>query len=146
MDTLTLAIGLVSIIIGGLDMPDMDLVHGVATYYPEAKYSGKPLYAGGTYDPASGIRWCAVDVREFESGRIQSGDLLLVRFANTPISVIYEAWDAGPFEGYKVIDYPGLPIVLDIPQHLWPFKGNITSQEVYVVNLSQMGREWLGDG
>jgi len=114
----------------------------VATVYGGvgSVYDGQPLYCAGPDGPfydASAPPWVAVDVREFERGRVQCGDVLSIRFSNGVI-LEAQALDAGPFEGYYVPDWPTRPIIVDVPAHLWPGAG--LSALVQVTNLSAQER------
>ena len=90
----------------------------VATWYGEP-YVGRSLYCGGWYKESTPA-WVAVDVREYEAGRVRCGDLLDITWKSGE-RLSARAWDAGPFEGYYVEDWGrDLPIVVDVPEHLWP--------------------------
>lgn len=115
---------------------------GVATVYG-AFYAGQPLYCDdGLGEPLiyseSTVPWVAVDVGEYESGRIRCGDELWLRFGDgSELRAL--ALDAGYLAGYYVEQW-GSPIVVDIPEHLAPFPG--LSAPVQVVNHSAAVREF----
>jgi len=121
-----------------VQIDETSYAHGMATYYTLDQYGGMPLYASDylRYE-VNGVHWCAVDVREFESGRVHPGDTLLIKFLDMDTYMLLDAWDAGPFIGYYIEDHPELPILIDIPQHLWP-ADSAKSAEVTVVNLSRV--------
>lgn len=115
---------------------------GVATVYG-GPYVGQPLYCDGVgedlvYSEMT-TPWVAVDVREFEMGRILCGDELWLRFEDgSELRAL--ALDAGPFEGYYVEQWGRQPIVVDVPVHLAPFAG--LSAPVRVVNHSAVVGEF----
>lgn len=108
---------------------------GVATYYTD-EYTG-PLYC----DRGEGLTfsretepWVAVADWMYQTGLIKCHDLLLITFEDgTTLSA--KALDAGPFSKYWVEDFKNLPIIVDIPEHLWPFK--TMSGIVKVLNLER---------
>jgi len=114
---------------------------GMATYYSSQDFGGGPLYASPTlqYNPSNEVRWCAVNVSSFQDGSVLPGDLLLIYFTNNNQVLMLEAWDAGPFDGFYLEDFPNLQILVDIPQHLWPLSGR--SAEIEMINLSAMERK-----
>lgn len=119
----------------------MIVLVGVATVYG-GPYVGQPLYCAGPEGPVyseSTTPWVAVDVREFEAGRIRCGDELWLRFEDgSELRAL--ALDAGPFEGYYVEQWGRQSIVADVPVHLAPFDG--LSAPVQVVNHSAVVREF----
>ena len=107
---------------------------GVATWYA-GPYVGGPLYCGGTY-ALSEAAWVAVDVTEYESGRIQCGDILTVWIGGKMLQA--RAMDAGPLYRYYVEQWgKDTPIVVDVPRHLWP-AGAALSARVQVINTTQV--------
>lgn len=82
--------------------------------------------------------WCAVNVNGYESGNVLPGDMIVVEFLDYDVVLFLEAWDAGPFDGYYVEDFSELPIIVDIPEHLWPL--DVTSARVRMYNVSAMER------
>lgn len=113
---------------------------GVATWYA-GPYVGGPLYCGGTYAEDT-APWVAVDVSEYQSGRIQCGDLLTVWIGGKML----QAWamDAGYLYRYYVEQWgKETPIVVDVPRHLWP-AGAALSARVQVINTTQAIREIEG--
>lgn len=119
----------------------IQILIGVATVYG-AWHSGQPLYCDGAgvdliYSEST-VPWVAVDVREYESGRIRCGDELWLRFGNGA-ELRALALDAGYLRGYYVEQWDA-PIVVDVPMHLAPFPG--LSAPVRVVNHSAAVREF----
>ena len=115
---------------------------GMATFYTYQDYGGGPLYAHSSaiYDQKNDLNWCAVNEMAYLTGQVEPGDKLLIRFMDYDKFIILEAWDAGPFDGYYIADYPELPILVDVPLHLWPLTRQ-TSARVEIVNLSAMERQ-----
>lgn len=134
----TLLIVLVIVLTSSHQFPS----RGMATYYTREDYGGGPLYCLGKYDESTlqTLSWVAVDVREFQSGKMICGDQLLICFEEG-ICVIHSALDAGPFEGYYVTDHPELPILVDFPEEQWPIPGAM-SGVVEVLNLSELERRF----
>lgn len=103
-----------------------DSFAGVATYYPSSRFAGRPLYCdqhlGGDLRYAEDTPpWAAFDVTWYEEGRIACGERVMLLFADgATLEVV--ALDAGRFYsgGYWVQDWPALPIVVDLPEHLRP--------------------------
>lgn len=123
-------------------MSALAVIVGVATVYAGSYVDG-PLYCARPghqmrYD-LDALPWVAVDVREYESGRIWCGDELWLRFEDgTELQAL--ALDAGPFEGYYVEEWGAdRAIVVDVPAHLAPFPG--LSAPVTMVNHSAVVRE-----
>lgn len=114
---------------------------GIATYYTYEEYGGGPLYAHRTlhYDYSHDLPWCAVNVEAYLSGAVLPGDKLVVEFLEYDVVLYLEAWDAGPFTGYYIEDFgPDMPIIVDIPEHLWPL--DVMSARVRVTNISAVQR------
>jgi hypothetical protein len=115
---------------------------GTATIYAEP-YVGQPLYCdrgeGLIYGPES-PPWVAVDVGEYESGRVRCWDLLYIRFANGETLLAY-ALDAGYLASHYVEQWGTQPIVLDVPAPLAPFPG--LSIPATALNLSTLRREYV---
>lgn len=114
---------------------------GVATYYPSERFAGQPLYCaqhlgGQLVYSEDNLPWAAFDVTWYEAGRIACGERVRLLFEDgTTLEVV--ALDAGRFYsgGYWVQDWPELPIVVDLPEHLrpddkmaWPVRGVIVSR------------------
>lgn len=101
---------------------------GVITTYASTKYGGEPLYCdrgnGLTY--RDDLAFIALDVREFESGRARCGDWMRVTIADR--SFWAQALDAGPFDGYRVTQFGDVPIVVDVPDHLWAWAPWISAE------------------
>jgi hypothetical protein len=131
----------IALLLGGSIVSPPSVQHGMATYYSYRDFGRGPLYAhpSARYSPSNGIPWCAVNVDAYLSGAVQPGDELIVYFPDYDKLLYLEAWDAGPFDGYYVQDHPELPILVDIPQHLWPL-GRERSARIDVVNVSAMAR------
>ena len=116
---------------------------GVATTYGGPTdpnyFDGAPLYCDrdGTklYSPHT-EPWVAVDVSHYENGSVRCGDKLLIRFANGA-ELRALALDAGYLSRHWTVDYPHVPIVVDVPAHLAPFQGVTPAR---VLNLSALRR------
>lgn len=105
-------------------------LEGVATYYAADRHAGRPLYCDQylaetlIYDEAA-PPWFAVDIVEYQSGRVRCGEWFLLAFGDGSY-LIAQALDAGRFSGRYVTDYgPDKPIVADLPEHLHPNGGAI---------------------
>lgn len=99
---------------------------GAVTFYPIAKFEGRPLYCSHTlsdptltYSQETANRygpWVALDVGLYEAGRVKCGDKLLLWLENKqPFEVT--ALDAGTFAGYFVAEWPTLPVIADLPEY-----------------------------
>lgn len=123
----------------------------ISTWYSMSTYPG-PVYCGcGTTEElvSEGIPWVAVDVKLYEEGKIVCGDELLIQMlSDDGVEYVMKAYalDAGPFSLYRVMDYPDLRIMTDVPEHLWPFSHDIRSSRVSVKNLSELRRQVLESG
>jgi len=128
----------VAALVAGLSFPAPE--KGMATYYSYRDFGNGPLYASShlRYDVHNGVSWCAVNVSAFENGSVLPGDLLLVHFIDSDDLLFLEAWDAGPFDGFFIEEHPDLPILVDIPQHLWP--SSARSAEIELINLTAAKR------
>jgi hypothetical protein len=112
------------------------ILAGIATWYA-GPYIGGPLYCGGYYT-TDNMPWVAVDVSEYENSRIRCGDTLMIWLAGEMIRA--RAMDAGPLYKYYIEDFgPELPIVVDIPKHLWPLE--TLSAKVTIINSSEAYRQ-----
>jgi hypothetical protein len=116
-------------------------LEGVATYYAADRHAGRPLYCDQyaaerlVYDAAASP-WFAVDVGEYQSGRVRCGEWFLLAFGDGSY-LVAQALDAGRFVGRHVVDYgPDMPIVADLPEHLHPNGGAIP---VRVYRLATLG-------
>jgi hypothetical protein len=111
---------------------------GVLTTYA-GQYVGQPLYCddgrGMVYDHSRAF--IALPVTEYTAGVAMCGDW--VRVTSQGHSFWALALDAGPLELYHVIQYGNLPIIADVPEHLWPFSPAI-SAEGTVFNESAFNR------
>ena len=114
------------------------LTHVMATAYA-GPYVGQPLYCdrgdGLIYDQDT-TPWVALDITEYQSGRAQCGDQILVTFADGA-TLRAQALDAGPLYPYYIAE-TNLPIAVDIPAHLFPQPG--ISAPVTVINASGVQR------
>ena len=97
----------------------------------------RPLTFSTTTPP-----WVALPVEDYQSGAVQCGDLIHLRFENGA-TLTARAYDAGPFSRYCVEQPDGScpSIDLDVPNLHWP-AGEDLSAPVEYVNLSQVAREW----
>ena len=106
---------------------DTVLLVGVITTYA-GKYIGQPLYCdrgnGMVYDDSRAF--IALPVSEFESGRAVCGDN--VRVTINDQSFWAKALDAGPLEKYRVTQFGNLPIVCDVPRHMWAWAPAISAK------------------
>lgn len=107
----------------------------MATMYGGAAHEGRPLYC----DRNNGLvyradrTWVAVDVSEYEAGRVRCGDELWITFADGQV-LKAPALDAGYLYPH-IIAQAGLPIVVDVPSHMAPFPG-LSAQVRTVINHS----------
>lgn len=93
---------------------------GVATVYDEPRFHGRPLFcdtwATHWHYDALTPPWVALDVGEFEAGRVACGDEVVVCAEGQCRTLL--ALDAGLLAGKHT--YLGGPIVADIPGlHAW---------------------------
>lgn len=107
---------------------------GIATYYTGPV--GAPLYcddgSGCVYDldtPA----WVALSEHLYESGWANCGDRIKVLFEDGRF-LVATAMDAGPLQNYHLEQSPELPLLVDIPEHLW--SRGTRSAEVKIINLT----------
>lgn len=80
--------------------------------------------------------FAALPLEWYEKGLVKPGDYILVHYIDFGVFEIYRAYDAGlfgPNSGYYVVDWPDLPIIVDIPDK-YAFFG--LSTRVKVTNLS----------
>lgn len=133
----------IAVILGILLNTQAPDLQGVATYYSKAKFGSQPLRCDYQftekliYDESTPA-WFAVDINQYTSGNVQCGDEFLLIFGSGEW-LIAQALDSGTFEGYWVSTWPDEPIVVDLPEHLKPFKG--MSGLVRAYNLSKAERE-----
>jgi hypothetical protein len=101
------------------------LLVGVITTYA-GKYVNQPLYCdrGTGLIYAADLAFIALPVSEFESGRAECGDWVRVVVNGRPFYA--QALDAGPLEKYRVEQFGNLPIIADVPAHLWQFAPDIS--------------------
>lgn len=101
---------------------------GIFTMYSSEKYGGEPLYCddGTGIVYSDDIAFIALDVREFQTGRAECGDWVRVTIEGK--SFWAQALDAGPFEKYRIKQFGDLPIVGDLPDHMWQFSPWISAQ------------------
>ena len=110
------------------------LLAGVATNYQAADYGGRALYCGGTYNEDT--IFVALPV-SLEGEYWQCGDQVQVRFEDGA-AFWATALDTGPFFAYRVEQWGDLPIVVDVPDHLWTQPG--ISAPAVVFNESLFNR------
>jgi hypothetical protein len=93
----------------------------VATWYTAAAYPGDVYCRDATMAQLelAGIRFVAVDVDWYASGRVRCGDLLRVDFGSYTLTAY--ALDAGPLGRYQVRGLGAIGV--DVPAHLWPVQG-----------------------
>jgi len=98
---------------------------GVLTVYIDP-FVGRPLYCdrGNGMIYADNLAFIALPVGEFESGRAVCGDQVRVTVNGQPFYA--QALDAGPLEKYRVTQFGDVPIVADVPKHLWQFAPDIS--------------------
>ena len=112
---------------------------GVLTVYHHP-FVGQPLYcdngAGMVYNDS--LAFVALPVSEFEAGNVMCGDW--VKVTSLGHSFWAQALDAGPLSKYYIEQYGAdVPIVADVPAHLWAFDPAI-SAEGTVFNESALNR------
>lgn len=112
---------------------------GVLTTYA-GQYVGQPLYcddgSGMVYDDSR--PFIALPVTEYTAGLAQCWDQVRVRTGEHSFWAL--ALDAGPLEKYHVEQFGDLPIIGDVPRHLWPYPGRIISAQGVVFNESAFNR------
>lgn len=90
---------------------------GVATWYTPTDFSDPVvLYCG--YSEAD-TPWVALSVDLYETGAVRCGDAVVVEFPHGEV-VEAKALDAGPLYKYYIEDYPDLPLLVDMPEVIWP--------------------------
>lgn len=115
------------------------IISGAATAYGGPQHLGQPLYCdtrstlifGRVYTP-----FLAVDVSEYESGRVHCGDWIRICFADGS-HLDAQALDAGYLYRHRV-DQWDAPIVVDVPFQFAPFAG--LSTRASIRNLSAFRR------
>lgn len=113
----------------------------MATWYGDPAHFGRPLYCdrgNGLVYATSTVDWVAVDVGLYESGQVRCGDTIQVRFPSGQV-LTAQALDAGPLRDYRVAPFWDLPVMVDVPRHLWPAGG--LSSPVRMINKSALMRE-----
>lgn len=132
-----------TILFNSLQPVHYDVQQGVATYYTFEDYGYGPLYAHPyqRYDPYNDLPWCAVNVAAYLSGAVQPGDKLVIEFIDHDEMLFLEAWDAGPFDEFYIEDFQDQPILVDVPEHLWPLQQ--MSARIRVINVSRLQREGI---
>lgn len=116
----------------------MNAALAVATFYTMA-FAGQPLYCdrgNGLVYSTDTAPWVALSVDLYESGLARCGDEILI--TGDGWTTTWLALDAGPLNRYYIEDFPHLPILVDIPQHLVQFQG--MSAKVTVRNLTNERR------
>jgi len=103
----------------------------------------RPLSFSPHTDP-----WVAFPVERYQSGEVQCGDWIVVKFPSGQ-RLYARAWDAGGFGAYCVRQHDGScpSIEMGIPSIWWPM-GKQTSSFVDYTNLSAARRafraQWTG--
>jgi hypothetical protein len=111
----------------------------VATWYAGV-YVGQPLYCGGVYAETT-EPWVALPIQDKSW---QCGDLGILFFEGKTAAdhelLMVRVLDTGPF-GDNCVMYGDkcLPIVADVPRHLWPVGG--LSAPVRLTNITAMARD-----
>lgn len=117
-------------------------VAGVGTMYTAEQHQGNPLWCDRWDNDLSyrdDLSFVAIPPSYYENGW-QCGDLLIVDFGDKKL-VTY-ALDSGFLDNkYVMIDGKLVPIVVDVPEHLFPFDG--TSHRATVKNISLANRMLL---
>ncbi len=124
---------------------------GVATWYGNP-FIGEPLYCDCGLPPPHRLvyarstePWLAMDPYYYEHGW-NCGDEIWVYFGNSLV-LKTALYDAGPLSHYYIEDFgPEVPIVADIPGHLWPFELEVRSAPVRLVNHSLARRTLVHRG
>lgn len=112
----------------------------MATYYEASRFDGRPLYCDQwsegrlVYDEGA-EPWIALDEGAYLSGAVECGDRFLLVFEDGSY-LVARAHDAGWFGGFEMAGYPGMPLVVDVPEHLHPNGGTIL---VSAYNLTRWG-------
>jgi len=119
---------------------------GVATWYA-GPYVGQPLYCNGPthgnlmYD-SSTEPWLAMDPYYYEMGW-ECGDEVWVHIGGEVLKL--RLYDTGPLLDYYIMDFgPDVPIVANLPEHLWPLRTR--SALVRVVNHTKAEQEFIRRG
>jgi hypothetical protein len=114
----------------------------VATWYAGV-YVGRDLYCGGVYAETT-QSWVALPIQD---DTWQCGDLVYLSFGNGD-ALMARVLDTGPFgDNCVIMDDDCVPIVTDVPRHLWPdaLAGQL-SAPVQVTNITAMYRLWADQG
>jgi len=111
-----------------------------ATWYRPTDYEGVTFCGQYTDDLIENqIQWVALDVDLYLSDEVSCWDEIVVEFQDGSRLYAY-ALDAGPFRDYYIEQYgPDVPIIVDIPDHLWDRDGR--SRLVSVIHLTGMKEE-----
>ena len=97
-----------------------------------APFIGQPLYCSMPDNPLyyspSTPPWIALPVEDYQSGKVQCGDLMYIRFKlsdGSTSTLMARALDAGPFASYCVRQLDGScpSIAADVPVYWWPVEG-----------------------
>lgn len=115
------------------------MVIAVATWYAGV-YVGRDLYCGGVYAETTDP-WIALPIQD---KTWQCGDLAVLEFIGETAAdhevLLARVMDTGPFGNNCVIrDGDCVPIVADMPRHLWPVDG--LSAPVRLYNVTRHCRE-----
>lgn len=96
---------------------------GAATYYPAARFEGRPLYCdqflgGGLTYAQENMPLIAMPLSWYQSGLIECGDTVTLIFEDGRARQ-YMALDSGMFYdgNYWVSTWPELPILADLPEY-----------------------------
>jgi len=117
------------------------LMIGVATTYTSIEHAGNPLFCDTAetwlhYNKQT--NFIAIPVGLYKRG-YQCGDLIKITFPDGNI-IWARSYDAGPFGDFAVRQPDGtlLSIVVDIPEHIWPYEG--TSHPATIINVDFLKR------
>lgn len=115
---------------------------GIATYYTGPV--GAPLYcdngSGYVYD-SDAPPWVSLSEHLYESSWANCGDTVKILFEDGT-SLVAIAMDAGPLQDYHLEESPELPLLVDVPEHLWPRE--TMSAQVKVLNLTEIYKLFEG--
>lgn len=113
---------------------------GVVTMYDNS-HAGNPLYCDTgctnlTY--RDDLSFVAIPVELYSQGWLCGDDIII--FSDGGKRLYSKSYDAGPFGNNCVMQENGecLPILADIPEHLWPYNG--ISKAASILNVSLANR------
>lgn len=113
---------------------------GVVTYYPADVYGGNPLYCD-TWETEleynESLSFVALPI----GANWLCGDLVVIRFLDGT-RIITRALDSGTFKDNCVLHDNGecVPILADLPEHLWPYDTKYLSARASILNVSLINR------